>query len=130
MICSAAILAGSINGRYHRPRPISSSASTASIACSAGGLAVLEREFVWRSKWGIRSFRQWDTFYTLELLVNSYLQWCDDNHLFQRQSRAELKDMLEKMYRSERPRRSYPVGEVEQLPPGFDRGPRSDLEPA
>ena len=94
-------------------------------------LAVLEREYVWRSKWGIESFRRWDEFYALDLLVNSYLQWCDDNHLFQRQSRTELQDMMNTLYgRSSgnpvRPRQAYPVGEIEQLPPGFDRGSRSD----
>jgi hypothetical protein len=89
-------------------------------------LSVLERGFVWRSKWGIASFRRWDEFYTLEMLVNSYGQWCDDSRLFQRQTRAELREMMARLYRPSRPRRPYPVYEVEQLPPGAGRGPQSD----
>ena len=89
-------------------------------------LTCLEREFVWRSKWGIASFQRWDEFYTLEILVNSYLQWCDDNHLFQRQTRAELQNLMRKLYRPTQPRGAYPVQEIDALPPGFDRGSRSD----
>ncbi len=90
-------------------------------------LAVLEREYLWRSKWGIESFRRWEEFYSFELLVSSYLQWCDDHHLFQRQSRAELKEMMGLLYGKQlQPRGAYPIGEIEQLPPGFDRGSRVD----
>jgi Family of unknown function (DUF5906) len=67
-------------------------------------LEVLEREFVWRSRWGLGCFRRWDQFYTTELLASSYTQFCDDHHLFQRQSRAELQEMMGEMYRATQPR--------------------------
>jgi hypothetical protein len=85
-------------------------------------LSVLERKFLYRSKWGVKSFREWSEFYAMELLISSYRQWCNEQHLFQRQSQAELRELMDKLYRRSRPRGTHPLYEVEQLPPGYERG--------
>jgi hypothetical protein len=84
-------------------------------------MACLEREFIWVSKFGVRMFRDWPEFCTTELLMRSYLQWCDDNRLYQRQDRTQLGELMTKMYPTGRPKVAQPVYEVESVPMA-DRG--------
>lgn len=81
-------------------------------------LAVLEREFVWRSRHGVADFGQWYERYTTELLHRSYLQWCADNRQTHPQSRVELGIRLTSMYTPTRPTEEQIIGEVEVRPPG------------
>jgi hypothetical protein len=79
-------------------------------------MAALERGFVWRSRYGVKAFAEWPEFCTTELLWRSYLQFCDDARLFQRQTRVELGKLMAGLNTWHRPRRPYPVFEVEALP--------------
>jgi hypothetical protein len=47
-------------------------------------LAVLSRGFLWKSRFGADYFRNWQTFYSTELLHRSYLQWCQENRPYDR----------------------------------------------
>jgi hypothetical protein len=90
-------------------------------------MACLERGFIWCSRFGVEMFRMWPEFCTTELLMRSYLQWCDDNRLYQRQARQDLGVLMAKMYPSSRPKVPHPVYEIAVLPTierGF--GPRED----
>jgi hypothetical protein len=88
-------------------------------------MACLERDFIWHSRFGVRLFQGWFEFCTTELLMRSYLQWCDENRLYQRQSRQELGEFMVRMYPASRPKVAHPVAEITTLPP-FGRG---DSEP-
>jgi hypothetical protein len=79
-------------------------------------MAALDRGFVWRSRYGVKAFAEWPEFCTTELLWRSYLQFCDDARLFQRQTRVELGKLMATLYTRHRPGRPYPVFEVEALP--------------
>jgi hypothetical protein len=48
--------------------------------------------------------------------MRSYLQWCDDNRLYQRQTRIELGELMSKMYPSGQPTVAHPVHEITTLP--------------
>jgi hypothetical protein len=54
--------------------------------------------------------------------MRSYLQWCDDNRLYQRQSRIELGEFMTGMYQDSRPKVAHPVYEIAALPLLGDRG--------
>jgi hypothetical protein len=86
-------------------------------------MTVLDRGFVWRSRWGVPSFSRWCEFVTTELAYASYLQWCDDLRLHTRHSRVEAGKLLAELYRSARPSIPHPVGEVAAVLPGI-RAPR------
>jgi phage/plasmid-associated DNA primase len=79
-------------------------------------MTCLERGFIWHSRFGVRLFQEWWEFATTELLTQSYLQWCDHNRLYQRQTRQELGEFMTKMYRSSRPKVAQPVYEIAALP--------------
>jgi len=82
---------------------------------------VLDRGFWYRSRHGVRSLSEWHEFCANEFLRNSYMQWCDDAHIFQRQTTPELGDVMKQMFRAGRPRGTYPMHEREALPTGWDR---------
>jgi hypothetical protein len=82
-------------------------------------MTVLARRFVWRSRYGVRCFAEWAEFVTTELLERSYLQWCDDQRLYQRQTRVELGKFMSQLYSTSRPRQEFPIYEVITLPPGL-----------
>jgi hypothetical protein len=93
-------------------------------------LTCLERGFIWCSRFGVRMFRAWPEFCTTELLMRSYLQWCDDNRLYQRQSRQDLGALMIKMYRHSRPKVAQPVYEITVLPTNHGGGSSTPVDPA
>jgi hypothetical protein len=80
-------------------------------------LAVLERGFIYKSRWGSPVFRRWPEsgFYSTELLWRSYLQWCDETHPYDRKSRVSLGKIMTKIYQAYRPKDGeyYPIYEQE-----------------
>jgi len=76
-------------------------------------LAVLERGFVWRSRYGVRVFSEWHEFVATELLNRSYQPWCDDNRVNRPMTREQLGRRLADTYQTARPRGSPIIGEVE-----------------
>jgi len=80
-------------------------------------LTVLERGFVWRSRFGLDAFNTWLEFHTTELLERSYLQWCADTRVSRPASRVALGSRLSEMYQATRPRQSHIIGELETWPP-------------
>jgi phage/plasmid-associated DNA primase len=85
-------------------------------------LTCLDREFIWRSRFGVRMFQNWFEFCTTELLMSSYLQWCDENRLYTRQSRQDLGTFMTKMYPTGRPKIPQPVHEIAVLVPSRGGG--------
>jgi hypothetical protein len=78
-------------------------------------LAVLDRSFVWKSRFGHTAFTTWAEFYTTELLVRSYAQWCDENRISHRASRPELGKFFATTYQYSRPRGLQPVYERDSV---------------
>jgi hypothetical protein len=78
---------------------------------------VLERGFVWRSRFGIGRFSEWSELCTTELLWRSYMQFCDESRIYQRQTRIDLGKFMSVLYPATRPRQRLPIFEVEALPP-------------
>jgi hypothetical protein len=93
-------------------------------------LTCLDREFIWCSRFGVRMFQNWFEFCTTELLMRSYLQWCDDNRLYQRQSRQDLGTFMTKMYPTGRPKIAQPVHEIAVLLPSRGAGDPPPHDPA
>ena len=77
--------------------------------------AVLDRGFVWRSRFGHRDFLNWDTFVSTELLNQSYRQWCTDNRVVYPEHRETLGRFMAKSYRPLRPRGAWAVYEAESV---------------
>src|SRR5262249_2991003 len=97
--------------------------------------AVLERGFVWESRYGLKEFLEWRPFVSTQLLLKSHLQWCDHNRISRPKSAAQLGKRMTEMYRSTRPWRDEIIGEAEssnwytndpiirqQRAPGYDVG--------
>jgi hypothetical protein len=78
-------------------------------------LAVLDRGFVWKSRFGHKAFLAWDEFVTTELLVRSYNQWCAENRVTYPESRIQLGKFMAKAYSPSRPRLEYPVYERDSI---------------
>jgi hypothetical protein len=78
-------------------------------------LAVLSRGFVWKSRHGASAFKEWQNFYTSELLHRSYIQWCEANRPFDRKSREQMGVMMADIYQARRPRGEYPVYELDNV---------------
>jgi hypothetical protein len=79
-------------------------------------MAVLDRGFVWRSRYGHQDFLRWQEFISTELLNQSYRQWCADNRVFRPEHRAALGKLMTKLYRPHRPRGgNYPIYEAESV---------------
>jgi hypothetical protein len=78
-------------------------------------LAVLDRGFVWRSRYGHEDFLTWGTFVSTELLNQSYRQWCNDNRVSYPEHREALGKFMAKFYRPTRPNGAYPVFEAESV---------------
>jgi hypothetical protein len=76
---------------------------------------VLSRGFLWKSRHGANYFRDWQTFYTTELLYRSYLQWCQESRPFDRKSREELGRFMTTIYSPSRPQGSHPVYELDSI---------------
>jgi hypothetical protein len=76
-------------------------------------LAVLERGFVWESRYGITDFLQWRPFASTLLLHKSYLQWCHRNRVTRPKDATQLGKRMTEMYQSARPWRHEIIGEVE-----------------
>ena len=81
-------------------------------------LAVLSRGYLWRSRHGAPWFRDWHEFYTTELLMNSYLQWCAENRPFDRKTLTQLGSFFSDIYQPSRPRSDHPEYEVESIERG------------
>ena len=61
-------------------------------------MSVLNRGFVWRSRYGHKDFLAWDEFVSIELLNQSYRQWCGDNRVFYPEHREALGTFMNKSY--------------------------------
>jgi hypothetical protein len=78
-------------------------------------MAVLDRGFVWRSRYGHQEFLSWSEFVSTELLNQSYRQWCTDNRVAHPEHREALGMFMSTFYKPERPRGSHPVYEAESV---------------
>jgi hypothetical protein len=76
---------------------------------------VLQRGFVWRSRYGAEIFMNWSDFVSTELLYRSYLQWCNETREGRPMSREQLGVMMKGLYQNVRPRGHYPVYEIESI---------------
>jgi hypothetical protein len=76
-------------------------------------LAVLERGFVWRSRWGMPEFLEWRPFVPTELLEGSYLQWCSTHRIGYPASRELLGKRMSEIYGASRPRGNHIIGEAD-----------------
>jgi 5S rRNA maturation endonuclease (ribonuclease M5) len=76
---------------------------------------VLQRGFVWRSRYGAAIFMDWSDFVSTELLYRSYLQWCNETREGRPMSREQLGVMMKGLYQSARPRGHHPVYEIESM---------------
>jgi len=76
-------------------------------------LAVLERGFVWESRYGETEFLDWWPFVSTQLLHKSYLQWCARNRVAWPMDVTLLGKRMTDMYRAARPRGEAVIGEVE-----------------
>jgi hypothetical protein len=81
-------------------------------------IAVLERGFVWRSRYGLADFAAWYEFCSTELLHRSYQQWCKEAGVPRQMSRIQLGIRMTAIYESCRPRSEEIIGEAESAPPG------------
>jgi Family of unknown function (DUF5906) len=78
-------------------------------------LAVLERGFLWKSRHGAKVFREWQEIYSTELLFRSYLQWCDETRPYDGKSRVQLGEMMTRIYKATRPRKTLPIYELDSI---------------
>jgi hypothetical protein len=78
-------------------------------------ITVLERGFVWRSRYGHKDFLAWVEFVSTELLSQSYRQWCGDNRVAYPEHREALGRFMEKFAKHHRPRGDFPVYEAESV---------------
>jgi hypothetical protein len=78
-------------------------------------MAVLDRGFVWRSRYGHQTFLTWGTFVSTELLNQSYRQWCADNRVFYPEHRDTLGKFMQKFYCPHRPRGAFPIYEADSV---------------
>src|SRR5262249_16397947 len=76
-------------------------------------LAVLERGFVWESRYGVTDFLTLRPFVSTLLLHKSYLQWCNRNRVSRPKDATQLGKRMTEMYQRARPRRHEIIGEVE-----------------
>lgn len=96
---------------------------------------VLQREYVYRSEYGIAEFKEWTDIVSTELLVRSYAQYCREHNVRYREGSAELGKAMHKLgYKWTRPRGAALVGEVARIdrelpsietrdrPPGYKVG--------
>jgi hypothetical protein len=78
-------------------------------------LAVLDRGFVWKSRFGHKDFLVWEEFVTTELLVRAYNQWCAENRVHYPESRTQLGRLMAKAYKPSRRSKEFPVYERESV---------------
>ena len=84
-------------------------------------LTVLERGFVWRSRFGLDEFGAWLEFCTTELLERSYHQWCAEARISRPEPRVAVGARMSEMYSAERHRGDPIIGEVEVWPLGLGK---------
>lgn len=87
-------------------------------------LAVLSRGFLCKSRHGTPWFTLWHGFYSTELLVRSYQQWCEENRPFDRKSREQLGRFFAETYQPFRPNGDHPLYEIDYL---YSEGPLDDI---
>jgi Family of unknown function (DUF5906) len=78
-------------------------------------LAVLERGFLWKSRHGTPWFTDWHDFYTTELLMRSYSQWCDETRPYDRKTREQLGTFFAPLYPASRRRPAHPMFEIDSI---------------
>jgi hypothetical protein len=78
-------------------------------------LAVLDRGYLWKSRHGANYFRQWQEFYSSDLLRRSYGQWCDENRPYDRKSGEELGKFFTEIYSPARPGGRHPMHELDSI---------------
>jgi hypothetical protein len=84
-------------------------------------LTVLERGFIWRSRFCLDEFGGWLEFCTTELLNGSYLQWSADTRAARPANRVALGCRMSEMYQDARPRGPQIIGELDTWPPNAQR---------
>jgi hypothetical protein len=83
-------------------------------------LEVLDRGYVYRSRFGVPAFDEWSASVSTELLERSYQQWAGDNRISRLANRVALGIRLAKIYRDGRASGTEIVGEVEVAPFGVN----------
>ncbi len=77
---------------------------------------VLERGFVWKSRYGLAVFNTWDEFCSTELLHASYRQWCQEARIQRPMLREQLGKRLNQIgYEPQRTRAPVILREVDHL---------------
>jgi hypothetical protein len=76
---------------------------------------VLDREFAYRSRYGVRSLNRWPEsgIYSCELLWCGYQQFCDDERRRQRQNTTEFWGFFAKVYQRARRKIWLPTHEIQ-----------------
>lgn len=80
---------------------------------AAWWMAMLERGYLYHSKYDTPWFEEWREFYSTQLLCRSYQQWCDLTRRHTRSSEVELGKFMTKVASPQRPGGEHPVAEVE-----------------
>src|SRR5262249_49097706 len=78
-------------------------------------VAVLDRGFVWESRYGVAEFLSWQPFVSTQLWHKSYLQWCSRNRVSRPKDATQLGKRMADMYQKARPGGHEVIGEVEAL---------------
>lgn len=79
--------------------------------------AILERGFVWRSRFGDSYFAEWHENAATELLLNSYMQWATDMHVPERYTHEQIGKFMTEVYPPKRPSGDCVIGEVNAIEP-------------
>lgn len=66
--------------------------------------SVLDRGFVYKSRYGHDIFNLWKTSYATEFLFRSYSQWCGETHPYDRKNRVQMGKMMSRIYQHFNPR--------------------------
>jgi hypothetical protein len=75
---------------------------------------VLNRGYVWESRFGVTDFMTWRPFASTQLMMKSYLQWCGKHRVNWPMDESLLGKRMTEMYgESKRPRGQHIIGEIE-----------------
>lgn len=83
---------------------------------------ILERGFVFISKYGVTEFKNWIEWVSRDLMIASYLQWCSKNRVNYPASGIMLGKRLRSVYPFNRSSREEIIGEVEAMVSSYTIG--------
>lgn len=90
-------------------------------------LAVLERKFVWQSRFGLDEFSEWMEFCPTQLLYKSYLQWCGEAKIRNPETHVALGIWFTEVYDRSRPKAQHIIGELDTWPLHISKNDKADL---